>query len=213
MFTRSAAPPPYKEFSQTKGSHGMENLTQNSSSPLNPENFMRNWQQTGMRILRAQERMLQGVTTAAKLEMRYSQEVMESRLSLLKWSETDMQDRTSYAKNEVDKLVTLMRDVTEELRTGFTEATRLLADATEEAVEHVKETAHAGAEEASSMMHQQAEAAQHYTQTAVEAARQTTARTQRNLAKASEVVKESVAKTTELSQDTAAKAEGIISEK
>ena len=191
----------------------MDNFTHDTSSPLNPETFMRNWQQTGMRILRAQERMLQGVTTAAKLEMRYSQEVMESRLSLLKWSETDMQDRSSYARQEVDKLVTLLRDVSEELRTGFSEATRLLANAAEEAVTHAKEAAHASAEEASSLMHQQAEAAQHYSQTAVEAARQTTARTQRNLNKASELVKEGAARTTELSSDTAAKAEGIIQEK
>jgi hypothetical protein len=163
-------------------------------STLSPETFVRNWQQTGMRILRAQERMLQGVTSAAKLEMRFGQELMESRLALLKWTEQDPQSRSDHAIQEVEKILSLVRGVTEELRVSFTEATKLLADATQEAVEHSKE------------------AAQDFTQAGVDAVRQTTARTQRNLAKAGELVKESAAKTAELSQENVARAEGMVSE-
>jgi hypothetical protein len=110
----------------------METIPQNAA-PLSPDVFLRGWQQAGSRMLRAQERLLHGVASAAKLEMRFGQELMESRLALLKWAETDSQTNAARTAQEVEKLMVMMHGVTKELRTGFADAAKLLAELPAEA--------------------------------------------------------------------------------
>src|ERR1700756_208552 len=47
---------------------------------LMPETFVRNWQMTGLRVLRAQERMLHGMMSAARLEMQFGQDLIMNRM-------------------------------------------------------------------------------------------------------------------------------------
>jgi cell division septum initiation protein DivIVA len=100
---------------------------------MKPEQIVHNWQQNAVRMLRAQERVAQGVVAAARVEMRYSQELMASRLGLFKWDADDLPNAGDRAAEELEKFVSVVREMTEELRSGFTEATRLLSEATAQA--------------------------------------------------------------------------------
>lgn len=93
---------------------------------FNTEGLMRGWQQGTMRVLRAQERIMEGMVAAARLEMRYGQELMANRLGMMKWEMPEPGHSSSRATDEVDKFISVVREVTEELRTSFTEATKLL---------------------------------------------------------------------------------------
>lgn len=101
-----------------------------------------NFQQTGLRMLRAQERVLHGMANAARLEMKYGQDLLSSRLSLLDWH-NHSQPPAEHAAADFELTMTMLREVTEELRSGFTEAAKLLtedaAPAVQEAVEKVNE--------------------------------------------------------------------------
>ena len=90
-----------------------------------PETFVRNWQLTGLRVLRAQERMLHGMMSAARLEMQFGQDLLMNRMARFNAS-GDNGGRNEGAFQEFDRMITMMREVTEELRTGFSEATQLL---------------------------------------------------------------------------------------
>jgi hypothetical protein len=124
----------------------MQNYTQDTSSgqakmaqPLSPETFLRNWQEAGARMLRAQERMLHGMMSAARLELQFGQDFLSHRLETLQAGSASV--RTDQAMKEIDRVTTLLREVNEELRTGFAEATKLLTEGTpmEEAGQHVTE--------------------------------------------------------------------------
>lgn len=98
-----------------------------SASSMNPELFMRNWQAAGMRMLRAQERMLHGMMRAAKLEMQFGQELMSNRMTLLQPT-SSAQAATERAVQSIERMMEMMRAVTEELRSGFAEATKLMTE-------------------------------------------------------------------------------------
>jgi hypothetical protein len=124
----------------------MQNYTQDTSSSqakagvaLSPEAFLRNWQEAGARVLRAQERMLHGMMNAARLELQFGQDFLSHRLDTLQAGSAS--GRTEQAMKEIDRVTTLLRDVNEELRSGFSEATKLLTEGTpmEEAAQHVTE--------------------------------------------------------------------------
>ncbi len=124
----------------------MQNYTQDTSNgqtksgrPLSPEAFLRNWQEAGARVLRAQERMLHGMMSAARLELQFGQDFLSHRLETLQAGSAS--GRTEQAMKEIDRVTTLLREVNEELRTGFSEATKLLTEGTpmEEAAQHVTE--------------------------------------------------------------------------
>ncbi len=92
-----------------------------------PETFVQNWQTTGVRMLRAQERMLHGMMSVARLEMQFGQELMNHMLRFNTRSENGA-TRAGGAFQEFDRMITMMREVSEELRTGFSEATQLLTE-------------------------------------------------------------------------------------
>ena len=92
-----------------------------------PETFVRNWQWTGFRMLRAQERMLHGMMSATRLEMQFGQDLM-NRMARFNTRSENGATRSDGAFQEFDRVITLMREVSEELRTGFSEATLLLTE-------------------------------------------------------------------------------------
>jgi hypothetical protein len=46
-----------------------------------PETLVRNWQMTGLRMLRAQERMLHGMMSVTRLEMQYGQDLIKNQIA------------------------------------------------------------------------------------------------------------------------------------
>jgi hypothetical protein len=92
-----------------------------------PETFVRNWQMTGVRMLRAQERMLHGMMSVARLEMQFGQDLM-NRMARFNTRSENGATGSDGAFQEFDRMITMMREVSEELRTGFSEATQLLTE-------------------------------------------------------------------------------------
>lgn len=96
-----------------------------SAISLSSETMLRSWQQSGARMMRAQERMLSSMMSAAKLEMQFGQTLMQNRLSLLQHTG---QDTPPSPMTEIEKMLNMMREVSEELRNGFREALAALTD-------------------------------------------------------------------------------------
>jgi hypothetical protein len=93
---------------------------------LNPEEMMRKWQSRTVQVLRAQERISQGMMAAARAELRFGQEFMASRLSMLHWDTTEPGHVSEQAQRDIENLVGVMREVAEEIRTGFAEAAEMM---------------------------------------------------------------------------------------
>lgn len=93
---------------------------------LNPEHMMRNWQSRTIRVLRAQERLSQGMLAAARAELRFGQEFLTSRLGLLRWDAAEPGHMSEQAQRDLENLVSVMREVSEEIRSGFSEAAEML---------------------------------------------------------------------------------------
>jgi hypothetical protein len=115
----------------------MAQLNQETFPALNPEILMRNWQQSGMRMLRAQERMLTGIVNATRLEIQFGQDMLSRRAGLLKRDTTNPTQNTDYAVEEMKHFFTVFREVSEELQRGFADATKLLAEGAEPAIQEV----------------------------------------------------------------------------
>jgi hypothetical protein len=92
-----------------------------------PETFVRNWQMTGGRMLRAQERMLHGMMSVTRLEMQFGQDLIMNRMARFN-TRNDNGTRADGVFEEFDRMITMMREVSEELRAGFSEATQLLTE-------------------------------------------------------------------------------------
>ena len=95
-------------------------------SALNEGIFVENWRQAGIRVLRAQERLLGGLMNAARLEVEFSRELMASRMGSLQWEGGFAQVLTERPRQDVARLTTLIREVNEEVSSGFREAAKLL---------------------------------------------------------------------------------------
>jgi hypothetical protein len=111
-----------------------------------PETFVRNWQMTGLRVLRAQERMLHGMMSAARLEMQFGQDLIMNRMA--HFNARSDNGRGEGAFQELDRMITMMREVTEELRSGFNEATQLLTETADEVIRDTTKKAGAAAQAA-----------------------------------------------------------------
>lgn len=100
-----------------------------------PEVFVRNWQLTGLKMLRAQERMLYGMMSAARLEMQFGQDLILNRIARYNSRSENGATRGDGAFQEFERMITMVREVTEELRTGFSEATKLMTEDADELVQ------------------------------------------------------------------------------
>lgn len=92
------------------------------------EKAARNWQLGATRALRAQERLVQGLVSALRLEFRFGQELLANRVSLLTLENAGTKNVGDYASGEFEKLTVLVKDLTEELQGSFTEALKLLQE-------------------------------------------------------------------------------------
>ncbi len=97
-------------------------------SALNEGIFMENWRQAGIRVLRAQERLLGGLMNAARLEVEFSRELMASRMGSIQWEGGFAKVLTERPRQDVARLTTLIREVNEEVSSGFREAVKLLTE-------------------------------------------------------------------------------------
>ncbi|HEY1856634.1 hypothetical protein [Acidocella sp.] len=136
---------------------------------VTPETFVRNWQLTGLRVLRAQERMLHSMMSAARLEMQFGQDVLANRMSRFN-SRSENGARADGAFQEFDRMITMMREVTEELRGGFTEATQLLTEAAEESLRDTKKAVQTVADKSAEAAHDSLQSSGKFTKKIVEPA-------------------------------------------
>jgi ElaB/YqjD/DUF883 family membrane-anchored ribosome-binding protein len=134
-----------------------------------PETFVRNWQITGLRVLRAQERMLHGMMSAARLEMQFGQDVIMNRMARFNGRSED-RTRGESGFQELDRLITMIREVTEELRSGFNEATQLLTDTADEVIEDTTKAAQATTDKAAEATQESLQSSGKFTKKETEAA-------------------------------------------
>jgi len=100
---------------------------------FNPAGVMGDWRERTLCMLRAQERMMQGMAAAARLELRFGQECWASRLGLLTGSWTEPGQASQQLVEEMDRFITVIREMNEEMKACCTEAGKLLASAGEAA--------------------------------------------------------------------------------
>ncbi len=78
-------------------------------------------------MLRAQECMLHGIMSATRLEMQFCQDLIINRMARFN-ARSENSTRGDGAFQEFDRMITMMREVSEELHAGFSEATHLLTE-------------------------------------------------------------------------------------
>ncbi|MCB5943234.1 hypothetical protein [Acidocella sp. KAb 2-4] len=96
---------------------------------FNPAGVMDDWRQRTLRVLRAQERLMQGMAAAARLELRFGQECMVSGFGLLNGGWPEPGHASKHMADDMERLMSVIREVNDELRTSFTEAGKMLSEA------------------------------------------------------------------------------------
>jgi hypothetical protein len=111
-----------------------------------PEFYMRNLQRTSAKMLRAQERMMHGLMHAAQLQMKFSQDFWANRGAGVR---TDVrQEAGNAAVAETERMLSVLREITETMQRGFTEAMQLLMENNEIMAEDARETGTQAAQDA-----------------------------------------------------------------
>jgi hypothetical protein len=98
---------------------------------FNPAGVMGDWRERTLCMLRAQERMMQGMAAAARLELRFGQECWASRLGLLTGSWTEPGHASQQLADEMDRFITVLREMNDEMKACYAEAGKLLTSAAE----------------------------------------------------------------------------------
>lgn len=122
------------------------------SVAFEPELMTRFWQHSAMRLMRANERILHGLMTAATREMELAQDLMRYNLSKIhKFSnsgepEVANKNEAEEGFKQFEEILTGLREVSQDLWKTFGEASKLLlegslAEAQETAIEPVKKAA------------------------------------------------------------------------
>ncbi len=93
---------------------------------LNPEEIMRLWQTRTSKLLHAQERIAQGMAAAMRAQLRYGQEFMVSHMNIMQWEVADAAHLSEQARKDIENFAALIKEVSGEIRSGFTEAGELL---------------------------------------------------------------------------------------
>jgi hypothetical protein len=96
------------------------------------------WKDNAGRMLRANERVMHGMMSAIKLEIEFGQQLVEHRINTFK--EASQADKPAAAGQtmvdrylqEMERLTTTMREVSEEMRKSFGEATKIIFDRQEQ---------------------------------------------------------------------------------
>jgi hypothetical protein len=97
----------------------------------NAGTVMRVWQNNATRMLRANERLMNGMMSTAKLQIELGQEVLQHRLERMNAvTQTPAPEAGNsmieHQTKELERLMHAMREMTEEMRTSFAEAAKLL---------------------------------------------------------------------------------------
>lgn len=93
---------------------------------FNTEGVMDGWRERTLRVLRAQERMMQGVAATARLELRFGQECIFGRLGLFNGGWAEPGNASQQWADEMGKFIAVIHEINEELRASFTDAGKLL---------------------------------------------------------------------------------------
>lgn len=103
-----------------------------TAARFEPDAFMRYWQHSAVRMARANERIFHGMVAAVRREMELGQVLMQINLSALQPTQLMVNanevDSGKPARNmrEIERVVTGLGEVSEEIWTSFGEAARLL---------------------------------------------------------------------------------------
>jgi uncharacterized protein YukE len=94
--------------------------------------MMEMWQGSAARMMRANERVMHGFITAAKLEIELGKDLMARRMEVFKTvtesgkAEHVLQSQYQRSVQEMEHIMETMRAVSTEMRDGFSEAAKLL---------------------------------------------------------------------------------------
>jgi hypothetical protein len=119
----------------------------------NSGTLMRVWQHNATRMLRANERLMNGVMSTAKLQIELGQEVLQHRLDRMNAvTQTPAPEAgksmIEQQTKELERLMHAMREMAEEMRTSFAEAAKLLFEDVEDDAAALRESADATARQA-----------------------------------------------------------------
>jgi uncharacterized phage infection (PIP) family protein YhgE len=111
---------------------------QTSALTAMPEFYMRNMQRTSAKMLRAQERMMQGLTEAAQLQMKFTQEFWSKRGTLAR--EHTGAEAAHATTHEGESMMGVMREISETMQRSFTEAMQVMMENAQQMAEDARET-------------------------------------------------------------------------
>jgi hypothetical protein len=110
------------------------------------------WQNNAARMIRANERIIQGIMSAAKLQIEVGQDVLRHRVDRLQNTKPDTAPHSiiEHQTQDFQRIIGALREVSEEWRTTFAEASKLLFEGTDEdlnqAQQAMEDFAHKSAE-------------------------------------------------------------------
>lgn len=110
----------------------VEDAVASGADAVNHESttMMHLWQHNATRMMRANERLMSGIMSAAKLQIELGQEVLQQRLDRMAATHaTTKEDGKSLIEqqtHEMERLMAAMREISEEMRISFAEAAKLL---------------------------------------------------------------------------------------
>lgn len=93
---------------------------------FDPEAAMRQFQARTANLLQAQERLFQGLGAAMRAQLRFSQEYLASRMTLMQWNQLDPTHVSDLVQRDIEQAQALAKEISDELRESFTEAGALL---------------------------------------------------------------------------------------
>jgi hypothetical protein len=130
---------------QTNAPHEARNAQMSVLTAM-PEFYMRNLQRTSSRMLRAQERMVQSLMQAGHLQMKFSQEFWAARGATAR---AEMRQETgTIAVAETERVLSHLREITETVQRGVSEALQTLMDTAEATAQDAHDTGLRAADDA-----------------------------------------------------------------
>jgi hypothetical protein len=132
--------------------------------------MMRVWQHNATRMLRANERLMHGIMSAAKLQIELGQEVLQHRLDRMQAGAPESAGHSMIEQQtkEMERLMAAMREISEEMRISFAEAAKLLFEDIEEDAKALRDSSAATVAQAQEIVRTATAKAPKKTEAAVE---------------------------------------------
>lgn len=99
--------------------------------PTTPANTFDNWGHQSERMMRVQQRMLDGMMNIVKLEVQFGQDFVASRLALLTSGSETRPPTTGFVMEELDRSLTAMRKIGQEVQLTMSETAKILGEVLE----------------------------------------------------------------------------------